>query len=526
MLDLFQEDRGYLYIVKTKYFVCYTNMTVQRDLGTSWNGLVVGTILLERCCVFLLFILSMLHTFHLHISVNDTGDSGHESMAEPIINNREDGDFTKMSVPDMMKLYYGWLFPHDVMYSWLVYGNDSKHPQADMSYFQKREFCFTLDGDVFVRYQSFKNGDELQNAIKTRCPAKIDIGPVYNVDPQKRAAYMSGFAPQERELVFDIDLTDYDDVRTCGKEAHICNKCWPLMGAAIQILDKALREDFGFKHVFFVFSGRRGVHAWVCDEKARQLSDEARSAIANYLSVYKGQEKGVPKLSTGLESHPFISKAYDILLKTFETTLLSNQRLLEDEEQTKNILNMLPQVVREAVLVDWKRIDKEDVEEESCLSLRRWESIKECTKKECSKQLKSNPKDARSVKLTEKAVKDVVFAYAYPRLDIEVSKKMNHLLKAPFCVHPKTGKVCVPIDPKHAWTFDPDTVCTVGQLLNELNQNNNQGGDKVTYMETGMGKAVNTFRHCFLDSLMKDNKNVLAEKARQSSARHEENLAW
>ncbi len=469
-----------------------------------------------------MFSRSFLYTYVCTIGASGSG----ENMATSITNNT-DGDFTKMSVPDMMKLYYGWLFPHDIMYSWLVYGNDSKHPQADMSYFQNREFCFTLDGDIFVRYQSFKDGEELQNAIRARCPAKIDIGPVYNVDPQKRAAYMAKFAPQERELVFDIDLTDYDDVRTCGKEAHICNKCWPLMGAAIAILDKALREDFGFKHIFFVFSGRRGVHAWVCDDKARQLSDEARSAIANYLSVYKGQEKGVPKLSTGLESHPFISKSYDILLNTFETSLLSNQRLLEDEEQTRNILNMLPEVVKDAVVTDWKRVDKELLDdEESCRSLHRWESIKECTRKECAKHSKSNPKDTRSVKLMEKAMKDIVFAYAYPRLDIEVSKKMNHLLKAPFCVHPKTGKVCVPIDPKHAWSFDPDTVCTVGQLLNELNRNNKDDGDKATYMETGMGKAVDTFRQCFLDSLMKDNKNVLAEKARVSSARHDGNLAW
>ena len=89
-------------------------------------------------------------------------------------------------------------------------------------FFQRRELCFTLDGDIFVRYQSFKvhglalqsilmqcihslttsqsvqctilnlyvqDKDELQRAMANKVPAKIDIGPVYNVDPQRRKAY-------------------------------------------------------------------------------------------------------------------------------------------------------------------------------------------------------------------------------------------------------------------------------------------------------------------------------------------------
>lgn len=320
------------------------------------------------------------------------------------------------------------------------------------------------------------------------------------------------------------------------------------MAVAIDVLNRALREDFGFKHIFFVFSGRRGVHAWVCDERARHLSDDSRAAIANYLSVYKGQEKGLAKLTTGIESHPFIAKSHDTLLKAFESRVLVDQKLLEDEVQKTTILSMLPQGVRDAVAVEWKRIDKEfekdSVEvvtfngddrngekEKKSVSMLRWEAIKACTKKECSKQGKSKESN-RNVKLLEKAVKDIVFAYTYPRLDIEVSKKMNHLLKAPFCVHPKTGKVCVPIDPACAWEFDPDTVCTVGQLLNELNEGSkldgkaDNPGNESAYMNTGMGKAVQTFRDCFLDALVKENKNVLTEKARAAADVQDEQMAW
>ena len=53
-------------------------------------------------------------------------------------------------------------------------------------------------------------------------------------------------------------------------------------------------DDFGFRHVLWVYSGRRGVHCWVCDLEARRLGQEARSAIVEYLtlvsvSIYEGR---------------------------------------------------------------------------------------------------------------------------------------------------------------------------------------------------------------------------------------------
>lgn len=67
-------------------------------------------------------------------------------------------------------------------------------------------------------------------------------------------------------------------------------------------------------------------------------------------------------------------------------------------------------------------------------------------------------------------MEDIILQYTYPRLDAEVSKHRNHLLKAPFCVHPKTGRICVPVDPEHIDEFDPERVPTVGQLLKELDE--------------------------------------------------------
>ena len=46
--------------------------------------------------------------------------------------------------------------------------------------FERREFTFTLEGDIYIRFLCFKNEVELKNEILKAIPIKIDIGAIYN----------------------------------------------------------------------------------------------------------------------------------------------------------------------------------------------------------------------------------------------------------------------------------------------------------------------------------------------------------
>ncbi|XP_031394942.1 DNA primase small subunit isoform X2 [Punica granatum] len=378
------------------------------------------------------------------------------------------------SVPDKfnsnyLKFYYGKLFPFSDIFKWMSYGNDGKHPGCDQTYFGRREFSFTLDNDIYLRFQSFTSAAELESSIQEKCPFKIDIGPVYSVDPAKRHAYaQSGdnvFTPVERELIFDIDMSDYDDVRYCCSGADVCLECWPLMTVAIKVIDTALRDDFGFNHILWVYSGRRGVHCWVCDRKARRLSNEQRASIADYFRVYKGNENSDKKVSlTSPALHPFLARSYtEVLEGIFEEKLLLSQNILATEERYEKILDMIPdESVTAELRGKWQEKRQSSISND--INVVRWEQLKQL--------LQSGKHKGKGLR---RYVEEIVFSFTYPRLDMEVSKHMNHLLKAPFCVHPKTGRVCVPIDPNSCEEFDPTAVPTLSMLLEELNQGGVRG---------------------------------------------------
>jgi DNA primase small subunit len=127
---------------------------------------------------------------------------------------------------------------------------------------------------------------------------------------------------------------------------------------------------------------------------------------------------------------------------------------------------------------------------------------------------------------------ETVFRHTYPRLDINVSKMRNHLLKSPFCVHPKTGRVCVPIRTRDVDAFDPFAVPTLPQILNELDQyeaaaaaqqnggsNDDDGAKKCPdWQKTSLKGYYEPFEKEFLEPLAKQIRRANRDANEQQAA--------
>lgn len=346
---------------------------------------------------------------------------------------------------------------------------------------------------------SFESQIDFEKELCTKCPLKIDIGAVMNIFPRNNRFNPETMVPVQKEVVFDIDMSDYDNVRTCCSGAAVCSKCWKFMVVACRILDTGLREDFGWQHLLWVFSGRRGIHCWICDNDARYLNGKTRSAVAEYFQIFTHMvvedNVAVSRVKFGQKIHHSIRRALRIIESMFEEVMLIDQDIFQGHKGIRKLCQMICDAQAAATTEEYliKTLNNE------VSSQNVWEHFKKyANKMRCS----STATTAWSRRLRN-IIEEIQLVTMYPRLDINVTKGFNHLLKAPFSIHPVNGKVSIPFHPNHVAKFDPNTVPTITVLLEEVNafdekrdpsgcQDNEKSRIK-DYKKTSIFKAVLVF---------------------------------
>lgn len=231
--------------------------------------------------------------------------------------------------PGLVK-YYREIFPAEDLFNVLEIN-------------ELRELSFLTPQRSYYRFLTFSNFEEFKLKILEVNPMKMDVGAIHDIKPSKN----NNAKAVSKELVFDIDLTDYP--RNCCVEKTVCENCYEKIKCAIKLLDFSLREELGFKEIGFVFSGRRGVHCWVFDGK--DLDIQCRT------DIYKFYQQIIDK-NLSVEKY--------------------NQIMMEFTDDQKDLIK------------NW-----------------------------------------------------------FIRIDKQVTVSYNHLIKMPFSVHPDTGNISIPLDPKN-----------------------------------------------------------------------------
>lgn len=287
----------------------------------------------------------------------------------------------------------------------------------------RREVCVET-GEFYCRWQSVSDAAALRKLFAEKRAEKVHTGAVFSNEPRHRKRKLE-MSPLQRELVFDIDVNDVEALGIDSSDIEACDRAWPLVAFQMKLVKNVLREQFGFQHFMLVYSGRRGAHLSVYDERACVLSDEARSAIVAFLQP--DERDGKLSFARLLE--------YGQFRKLYETHVEPVWRSLCVAPAGEGGLGVLDSPIDRDVFMDLfgNEYAKRMLNLNGISGREAWERLLEFAEK------------SKFPDSTLRALRSAVLHFLWPRLDANVTKLRNHLSKSVFSVHPKTGRVCVPV---------------------------------------------------------------------------------
>ena len=318
--------------------------------------------------------------------------------------------------PELLAEYYEKKFPLDYFMSFIGLSN-----------FSNREFGFVVGKDVFVRNISFQNTDQLREYMINNSVKHAYVGAIYDTSPSRENPIQK-IKWKGREFIFDIDIDEYDLVRTCGcKGDQYCKDCWSLVQDAAIFIDETMKQDFGFKEVIWIFSGRRGVHGWVMDKFTQDFDQAQRVAILNYLTFIHDEKRTQSIEEIPNEAKPLRNRIYSLVAKSFLEKATP--------EQLKELgisLNKAKEIIQNVQLSDYFDHNQYNI---------------------------IIPNDT----LVRRKLSSEFVLRRYPRIDRKVTMDTRRVSRMPYSVHGKTGQIAIEI--KDIRNFYPDSAPTIWESL-------------------------------------------------------------
>lgn len=170
-------------------------------------------------------------------------------------------------------------------------------------------------------------------------------------------------------------------------------------------------------------------------ERGDFCSVALRSAVSEYLSLVKDEDKTVRKVVLSDAIHPFIKESLTVVEHHFPQYLLVGQDIPGNKEVADKVLALVPKDVRKELLQCFQTEKNPE---------KRWG------------RLKTLVQNKRTTTKDHYCEKEVMLQYFYPRLDVNINKGVNHLASIP-----KTRGISGPIDLRKLDRFDPFDVPTI-----------------------------------------------------------------
>ncbi|MEA3191165.1 MAG: primase small subunit [Thermoplasmata archaeon] len=179
----------------------------------------------------------------------------------------------------------------------------ARNPPPLPDRFTRREFGFILWPErpgppPFIRHRAYENADRFHHYLQRAGPHSVYYSTAYYRRPGEMK--MADKQWLGAELIFDLDadhLAEAEKAKAEGHEMPLGEQLALVKSQFKRLLDEFLFGDFGLsdKDVWITFSGGRGYHAHVVEERLMQLDGKGRREIVDYVTGKAPTERGSAK---------------------------------------------------------------------------------------------------------------------------------------------------------------------------------------------------------------------------------------